>query len=49
MFLTLKERYRLRVFQNNVLKKIFGFKMEQMNAGINSVIRTDLYSSHLIL
>ena len=48
MFLTLKEEYRIRVFQNMVLRKIFGPKRDEITGEwrrLHSDELYDLYSS----
>jgi hypothetical protein len=46
--LTLREEYRLRVFENRVLRRIFGPKMDEVTAGwrkLHNEQLHDLYSS----
>jgi len=50
--LTLREEHRLRVFENRVLKSIFGAKRDEVTGGgvekVHNEERNDLYSLHNI-
>jgi hypothetical protein len=50
--LTLKEEYRLRVFENKVLRRIFGPKRDEVTGGwrkLHNEELRDLYSSPSII
>jgi hypothetical protein len=50
--LTLREEYRLRVFENRVLRRIFGPKKDEVTAGrrkLHNEKLRDLYSSPSII
>jgi hypothetical protein len=50
--LTLREEHRLRVFENNVLRRIFGPKRDEMTGGwrkLHNEELRDLYSSRSII
>ena len=50
--LTLKEKRRLRVFENRVLRRIFGFKRDEVTGewrNLHNDELNDLCTSHLIL
>jgi hypothetical protein len=51
-FLTLREEHRLRVFENRVLKRIFGLKRDEVMEGwrkLHNEELCDLYSSPSII
>jgi hypothetical protein len=49
-FLTLRNKYRLRVFENRVLRRIYGPKTKWWNAGENCIMRSfTTYTLHQIL
>jgi hypothetical protein len=51
-FLTLREEYRLRVYQNRVLRRIFESRKDEVTGGwrkLHNEERRDLYSSPSII
>jgi hypothetical protein len=51
-FLTLREEYRLRVFENKVLRRIYGPKKNEVTGGwrkLHNEELPDLYSSPIII
>jgi hypothetical protein len=48
--LTLKKEHRLRVFENRVLRRIFGPRRDEvMEAGENCIMRSSIICTHMIL
>jgi hypothetical protein len=50
--LTLREEHRLRVYENKVLRRIFGLKRDEVTGGLRKLHNEelhDLYSSHSII
>jgi hypothetical protein len=43
-FLALREEHRLRVFENNVLGRIFGPKRDEMSAGWRKIHNEELHN-----
>jgi hypothetical protein len=44
--LTLREEYRLRVFENEVLRRMFGTKREEVAEGWRRLHNEELYNSY---
>jgi hypothetical protein len=47
--LTLREEHRLRVYENRVLRRIFGPKKDEMTGGWRKPHNEELYSSPIII
>jgi hypothetical protein len=45
--LTLREEHRLRVFENRVLRRIFGSKREEVTGGWRKLHNEELHSLYL--
>jgi hypothetical protein len=45
LFFTLRKEHRLRVFENRVLRRIFGSEREEVTAGWGKEQFPDMYSS----
>jgi hypothetical protein len=43
-FLTLREEHKLRVFQNRVLRRIFGLKRDEVTGGWRKLHNEELHS-----
>jgi hypothetical protein len=41
---TLREEYRLRVFEKRVLRRIFGRKMDEVTGGLRKLHSEELYN-----
>jgi hypothetical protein len=44
--LTLREDYRLRVFENRVLRRIFGLKRDEVTGGLRKLRNEKLHDSN---
>jgi hypothetical protein len=42
--MTLREEHRLRVFENRVLRRIFGPKLEEGTGGMEKIYNRDLHN-----
>jgi hypothetical protein len=47
-FLTLRGEHRLRVFQNRMLRRIFGLKRDEGTGGWRKLRNEELHSSHCL-
>jgi hypothetical protein len=44
LFLTLREEHRLRVFENRVLRRIFGLKRDEVTGGWRKLHNEELHN-----
>jgi hypothetical protein len=46
LFLTLREEHRLKVFQNRMLRRIFGLKRDEMIGGWRKLHNEELHNEY---